>query len=152
MQKGNGSYVFMLVYVDDEWLDMAGNKYPIEGFIEAEKFSDDIDILKGLYGAMWGKISSFSYEHMHKGHWVVVKTEHSEDLIKTAWQEDRYKFKSGWVVHTGNLRSAGQFILDKKDDPQEMLTKDADWLLPEDVAGSEEWLREHWPSYFDRTI
>lgn len=143
MQKGNGSYVFILVYVDDEWLDIAGNKYPHEGFIEAKEFSNDINIEKGLYGILWGKTGHFSYEQTTKGHWIVVKTELSEDIIKTSWQENKYKFRSGWVVYAGNLKGAAKYILAKKDNPSESLTSDAAWLLPEDVAGSKEWLKEH---------
>ena len=143
MQKNRGSYVLMLVYVDDDWLDIAGNKYPIEGFIEAKKFTKDIDIRSGLYGVLWGKTWHFPYEQITKGHWIVVKTEYDEDLIKTEWNNERYKFKNGWVVHIGNLRSAAKFILQKKNDPMELLIKDAEWLLPEDVAGSKEWLKEH---------
>lgn len=141
--KGYGCYVFMLVYVDSEWMDIGGNTYPIEGYIEAKEFTRDIDIRYGLYGILWGKIDYLSYERIKDGHWLVVKTELSEDLIKTDYYNGHYKFKNGFVVYAGNIRSAAKFILNNKDNPQELLHKDAAWLQPEEVAGSEIWMKEH---------
>ena len=139
----NGNYVFMLVYIDDEWMDIGGNKYPTEGYIEANNFTNDIDIQNGLYGIMWGKTCYFPYEKMDNGHWVVVKTEKNEELIETDCYYNRYKFRYGAVVHSGGIKTAAKYILDNKDNPEEFLIKDAEWLQPEAVAGSKEWLKEH---------
>lgn len=137
----SGNYVFMLVYVDDEWMDMGGNKYSIEGYIEANNFTNDIDLQNGLYGIMWGKTCYFPYERINKGHWLVVKTEKNKELIETDCYYNRYKFKYGAIVHAGNIKTAAKYILENKDD--ELLVEDAKWLQPEEVAGSKEWLKEH---------
>lgn len=138
-----GSYVFMMVYVDGDWMDLSGNEYPTEGYIESESFTDDIDLQNGLYGIMWGKTCVFPYEQMNKGHWIVVKIEISEELIKTDYYYNRYKFRSGFVVHTGSIRTAAKYILNNKDNPDEGLIEDSLWLQAEEIAGSKEWLKEH---------
>lgn len=141
----SGHYVFMLVYTDKDWTDIGGNKYPIEGYISAKKFTKDANIENGLYGVMWGKTASFPYEQLNEGHWLVVKTPIGEDLIKTDYYFDsnRYKFRNGSVMYAGSLRSAARYILKHKDNAGECLHEDARWLLPEDVAGSKEWFKCH---------
>ena len=141
--KEYGSYVFMLVYVDNDWLDIGGNEYPTEGYVEANNFTNDIDIQNGLYGIMWGKTFYLPYEKIDQGHWIVVKTETNEELIKTDWYYNRYKFKYGAVVYAGNIRSAAKYIIKNKDNLAESLTEDAQWLQPEEIAGSKEWLKEY---------
>lgn len=139
--KVKGFYVFMLVYVDEEWMDVGGNKYPSDGYIEAEKFEKDIDIRYGLYGIPWGKTCYFPYEKLRSGHWIVVKTEIGEDFIKTDGYYNRYKFKQGSVVYAGNLRGAARFIINHKND--RFLAEEARWLQSEEIAGSKEWMKEH---------
>ena len=140
MSKGN--YVLMLVYLDEDWLDLSGNKYHSEGFIEAKEFTNDIDLQNGLYGIMWGKTNYFPYEKIDKGHWAVVKTEINQELIKTDWHYNRYKFRNGFIVYLGSLRSAAKYILKHKDDPTEKLAEEAKWLQPEEITGSTEWFKE----------
>jgi len=139
--KVKGFYVFMLVYVDEEWMDVGGNKYPLDGYIEAEKFTKDIDIRYGLYGIPWGKTRYFPYEKRRSGHWLVVKTEMSEDIIETDKRYNRSKFKQGSVIYAGNLKDAARFIISHKND--RFLTEEAKWLQPEEIAGSKEWMKEH---------
>jgi hypothetical protein len=139
--NGIGNYVLMLVYVDEGWLDIGGNEYPYEGYIEAKNFTYDIDIEQGLYGIMWGKTYHFSYEKLKNGNWVVVKTEVSEEIIQVDSYYNRYKFRCGVVVHTGDIQSASGYIIDHKDDNG--FTEDGAWLQPSEVAGSEEWIIEH---------
>ena len=136
-----GNYVLMLVYVDEEWKDIGGNEYPYDGYIEAKKFNYDIDIEQGLYGIMWGKTSHFSYEKLKNGNWVVVKTEICEEIIKVDGFYNRYKFRCGTVVYTGDIMSASKYIIDHKYD--EGLTEDGAWLQSSEIAGSEEWIVEH---------
>jgi len=138
---GIGNYVLMLVYVDEEWMDIGGNEYPPEGYIEAKNFTEDIDIENGLYGIMWGKTCHFPYEKLKDSNWVVVKVEVSEEIIKTDGYYNRYKFRCGSVVHTGDIKSAGKYILDNKD--SQGLTEDGAWLQPSEVAGSQAWMKEH---------
>jgi hypothetical protein len=138
-----GNFVLMLVYVDEEWMDIGGNKYPSEGYIEAKEFSNDIDISKGLYGIMWGKTSHFVYEKMSKGYWIVVKTEVSNEIIKVDGFFNRYKFRRGNVLYAGDLKTAAKYIIDHKDIPEENFTEDGLWLQASEIAGSEEWFHEH---------
>ena len=139
--NGNGNYVLMLIYVDDEWMDIGGNEYPYEGYIEAKKFTNDIDIENGLYGIMWGKTCHFPYEKLKNGNWVVVKTEVSEEIIKVDGYYNRYKFRCGNVVHTGDIESASKYIIDNKNDPG--FVEDGAWVQPEEIAGSKKWIKEH---------
>ncbi len=141
MESKNGCYVLMLVYVDENWMDIGGNIYPPEGFVKAKDFTKDIDIQNGLYGILWGKTCYFPYEKIDVGNWLVVKTELSEDLIKTDWYYNRYKFCNGWVVHAGNTRSSAKYIVSHKYD--EDFIEEAGWIQEEEIAGSKEWLKEH---------
>ena len=140
MKKIKGSYVLILAYVDNNWMDIGGNLYPIEGYVEAKTFTEDIDIRFGLSGILWGKTHYLPYEKIDDGHWAVVKTELNENLIKTDWYLNRYKFKSGFVGYSGNLRSASKYIMKNKDNGD--FLKEAEWLLPEDIAGSAKWMKE----------
>lgn len=140
--KGNlNSYVLMLVYIDNDLMDIGGNIHPVEGYVEATNFTHDIDIRNGLYGIMWGKTCSLPYEKIDKGHWLVVKTETGGDLIKTDGYHNRYKFRNGIVVHFGNLRSAAKYIIKNKD--EEDFIEEGRWIQPEEIAGSTQWLKEH---------
>ena len=111
MKSNCNSYVLMLVYVDSNLMDIGGNIYPVEGYVEANNFTEDIDIRNGLYGILWGKTCSLSYEKIDSDNWIVIKTEISEDLIKTDFYYNYYKFRSGTVVYFGNLRSAAKYII-----------------------------------------
>ncbi len=141
MESEYGCYVLMLVYVDSNWMDIGGNVYPPEGFIEAKDFTKDIDIQFGLYGVLWGKTCCFPYEKIDNGNWLVVKTEICEDLIRTESYYNRYKFRSGSVVHSGNIRSAAKYIIKHKDAGG--FAEEGVWLSNEEIAGSEQWMREH---------
>lgn len=116
MAKRNGSFVLLLVYVDDDWMDIGGNSYPKEGYIEARKFTNDIDIRLGLYGILWGDIKKLEYEKTNAGYWLVVKAEWSDDLIKTDYFANRYKFRNGIVVFCGSLKSSRNYIRKHEND------------------------------------
>ena len=116
MESEYGCYVLMLVYVDDNWMDIGGNVYPPEGFIEAKNFTEDIDIQFGLYGILWGKTCYFPYEKIDNGNWLVVKTEIGDDLIRVESYYNRYKFRSGSVVHSGNIKSSARYIIKHKNE------------------------------------
>lgn len=141
MKSEYGCYVLMLSYVDENWMDIGGNVYPLEGFIEAENFKRDIDIRTGLNGILWGQTHYLPYEKIDKGNWTVVKAEISDDLIKTDWQHNRYKFPYGIIVYSGNIRSAAKYIIKNKDN--DGFDKYGRWVQPEDIAGSKQWMKEH---------
>ena len=140
---GTGNYVLMLVYCDKEWMDIGGTEYPPEGYVESSNFTTDIDISKGLYGIMWGKTCHFPYEKLEGGNWVVVKTEVSQEIIKVNDYHNRYKFKCGDVVHSGDIYSASQYIIDNKNSQEEGMIEDGAWVLPNEIAGSKEWIKKH---------
>jgi hypothetical protein len=141
MESKYGCYVLILSYVDENWLDIGGNIFPIEGFIEAKNFERNADIRTGLNGILWGQSSYLPYEKINNGNWVVVKTEVSEDLIKTDHHNNRYKFLNGIIVYSGNLRSAAKYIIKHKDDNG--FDEYGSWVQSEEIVGSTEWLKEH---------
>lgn len=122
-------------------MDIGGNIYPTEGFIVAKNFTRDIDVRFGLNGILWGKTCYFPYEKIDKGHWAVVKIELTEDLIQTDYRYNRYKFSNGFVVYTGSLRFAADYILEHKNDSD--FGEEGGWLQPEEIAGSQQWMQDH---------
>ena len=141
MESEYGCYVLMLSYVDENWMDIGGNIFPTEGFIEAKNFTKDIDIRTGLNGILWGKTCYLPYEKMNKGNWTVVKTEISDDLIQTDHYYNRYKFPNGTIVYSGNLSSAAKYIIENKDDNG--FAESGRWVQPEEISGSKEWMKEY---------
>ena len=134
-------YVLMLVYVGNDWKDIAGNKYLSKHFVEAKSFTRDIDIRHGLSGIPWGKTDYLLYEKIDKGHWLVVKTELSEDIIKINDFYNRYKFKNGMVVHSGDICSSFKYIAKHKNRKDFM--KEALIIKPKEIAGSSKWLKKY---------
>jgi hypothetical protein len=133
----DNSFLLMLVYVDDEWLDIAGNKYPRDGYVFAKNFTRDIDLTNGLCGIPWGKADKLVYERTDKGHWFVVKIEKTTELIRISPLQPYYKFRAGFVEHSGTLKSCAQYIIRHKDRVQYVETgRD---VLPEDIVGTKEW-------------
>jgi hypothetical protein len=141
MESKYGCYVLMLSYVDENWMDIGGNIFPIEGFIESKNFERNADIRTGLNGILWGQSSYLPYEKINNGNWVVVKTEVSEDLIKTDHYNNRYKFLNGIIVCSGNLRDAAKYIIKHKNDNG--FDEYGSWVQSEEIVGSKEWLKEH---------
>jgi len=141
MRSKYGVYVLMLSYVDENWIDVGGNIFPIEGFVEAKVFEKDIDIRTGLNGILWGQTSYLSYEKIDKGNWTVIKTEISDDLIRTDHYYNRYKFPSGIIVCSGNLRDCAKYIIRHKGKMD--FDEYGKWVQPEEIAGSTQWLKEH---------
>ena len=129
-------------------MDIGGNKYPIKGYVEADNFTNDIDIENGLYGIMWGKTFHLSYEQINEGKWVVVKTEISELLIEIDRLCNRYKFKYGIVVHSGTVTTASQYIIDHKND--EFLINEVKQLQLKEIVGSKKWLKKYGEKIKDR--
>lgn len=141
MESKYGCYVLILSYVDENWMDIGGNVFPIEGFIEAKNFEKNADIRTGLNGILWGQSGYLPYERINKGNWAVIKTEISDELIKTDYNSNRYKFPNGIIVYSGNLRSAARYIIKHKN--ENGFDKYGSWVQPEEIVGSKEWLKEH---------
>ena len=141
MKSKYGVHVLMLCYVDGNWMDIGGNTLPTEGFVESNSFEKDADIMTGLNGIMWGQTSYLPYEKIKKGNWLVVKTEINEDMIKTDFMHNRYKFPSGSVVFSGNFKNAAKYIIQNKD--KDEFDESGQWVQPEEIAGSSQWIKEH---------
>lgn len=137
------SFVFILVYVDDNLMDMAGNKYSCEGYIKAQKFTKDIDIKYGLYGILWGKTDYLIYEKIKKNNnWTVVKS-HSSGLIKVSRVTNRVKFKSGLILYLGNVINAAKYIINNIKKSKHFLRKDSLNIKPNEIVGSKMWLKKY---------
>jgi len=134
-------YVLLLVYVDDAWMDIAGNVYPRSGIVQAEEFSYDIDIQKGLYRILWGKTDTLPYESFDSGRWLVVKTRFDEDLLPVERESNRYKFNNGTVLAEGTARVCANFIL-KTAQEDEGLIAEAQELVKEEIVGTPQWTKK----------
>ena len=108
------NYVLLLVYINKERKDIAGNYYPENGFIRHNEFESNMDLMSGFYGIKWGKIDSLYYEDPN-GQWVVVKTEDNKNLIFLDKNKNKYKFKEGLIVYYGCLDCCYKYIIDNKD-------------------------------------
>lgn len=137
--KNEKIYVLMLVYVDKEWMDIAGNKYPSTGLIRAKNFSIDENIQYGLVGIPWGKTDSFIYEENSHGHWIVVKTEIHNNLICTDYYANRYKFSEGVVLYSGKIDACADFIWKVINSKDNGLITESESISIEDIAGSKAW-------------
>jgi len=131
------TFVFMMVYLDDEKMDMAGNKYPLHGHVIAQEFSNDVDIQKGLYGILWGKTDHLIYEKLYSGHWAILKVEKNNELICVDKFSNRYKFKTGEIVYNGIAWSCSKYIIQHQNDPE--ILEEAKYLKIEDLVGSKFW-------------
>lgn len=141
--KTDNIYVLMMVYVDENWMDLAGNKYQEKGFICSKDFTVDENIQYGLYGILWGKTDTFIYEENKNGHWLIVKTEKNNNMIKVDQFSNRYKFREGSILHSGNINSCSKFILMEIKNNENDYLKECKDLSPEDVAGTKEWRQKN---------
>jgi hypothetical protein len=137
----------MLVYVDDQKMDLAGNQYPKKGRIEAKIFVRDIDLQTGLCGIPWGQTNRMSYEDIKSKNWVVAKVEKNNDIIRVNYF-NRFKFRSGYVSHVGSLRSCSSYIWKNRCN-QDMI-EEGSMIRLKNVAGSKEWSEQYnkaWSRY-----
>ena len=92
------NYVNMLIYLDNNKTDLAGDTFPDEGYVQSENFSLDKDIKNGIFGILEGDTDNFIFESKFSGFWAIVRTE-KEQLIPIYPQENKYKFRCGFVRH-----------------------------------------------------
>jgi len=90
------NYVNMLIYLDRHKRSLAGDTLPAEGYVQSKNFSLDKDLRNGIFGVLEGNISGFVFESEFIGFWVIMRTE-QEQLIPIYPQENRYKFRCGFV-------------------------------------------------------
>ena len=129
------SYVLMLVYIDENRKDIAGNYYPENGFISNDNFKFNLDIMSGFYGIKWGMTDSLYYED-NNGKWVVVKTEENISVICLDEKRNRYKFKEGFVVCSGDLNSCRTYIIQNKNKQYNGFKEEALYINPEEIIQS----------------
>jgi len=133
------TFVFVMVYLDDDRIDIAGNQYPypLHSPVVAKEFSNDIDIQNGLYGILWGKTDHLIYEKLNSGFWIVLKVEKNSELICIDKFYNRYKFKTGKIVYNGIIRNCSKYIIQHKNDPE--ILEEAKYLKIEDLVGTKCW-------------
>ena len=134
------SSLLLLVYVDNQNLDLAGNRYPLKGHIEAEDFSKDIDVQRGLCGILWGQTDYFSYENIKSKKWLIAKIEKNNEIIRVNYH-NRYKFRKGYVVHHGSLRICSNYIWKNRNNKD--MAEEGSLLQLNNIAGSKEWVVEY---------
>tara|TARA_Y100000310_G_scaffold345742_1_gene469105 strand:+ start:4732 stop:5085 length:354 start_codon:yes stop_codon:yes gene_type:complete len=89
------NYVNMLVYLDNNKTDLAGNEFPPEGYVQSKNFSLDKDLRNGIFGILNGNDCEFIFESKKIGFWAIVKTERSQ-LVQIV--PEKYKFRCGFVT------------------------------------------------------
>jgi hypothetical protein len=137
-------YILILVHLDKNKVDIAGNKYNGVGdVIEAKEFTKDKDIRYGIYGVPWGKTHYFLYDRLIDGFWAVIKTENNDNFIPVDKYYNTVKVKSGLILHIGTIESAAQFIINAKNDKTQLFLKEAKKIKEEEIAGSPSWLAKH---------
>lgn len=140
MEREN-RFVLVLVHLFWDGFDIAGNKFPKEGFVKTKKFTRDKDIRYGIFGFEWGRTSSFRYDKMDKGYWAVVKTEKNDNYVSINSWENSVKFESGLVLHNGSIRTAAKFIVDTKTDYTHHFLEESLYIKPGEIAGTKEWFK-----------
>jgi hypothetical protein len=136
-------YVPVLCYVDKYKRDISGNIYPHHGFIYSSKFTNDINIQTGLYGILWGETTASIYEKINTGYWAVVKTEDNKSLIPVDKNNNRYKFRSGFVCYLGSFSGAGEFIWENRKMPYYLFNEHKNNIKREDIAGTVPWRKKY---------
>ena len=80
----------MLVYLDPNKIDLAGNRFPAEGYIQSKNFTLDRDLRNGIFGILNGNECKFMYESKKIGFWAIVRTELDQLILVYA---EKYKFR-----------------------------------------------------------
>lgn len=132
----------MMVHLNKDMYDVVGNKYLKEGFVKANKFVKNRDIRYGLFGIPWGRTYEFPYEDIKYGYWSVVKTEINDDYIRIYYSRNRFKFRSGLVMHMGSIKTASNFVLRTKNKLNHFFHPQALTIKKEEVVGSKEWFKK----------
>ena len=138
---GGKRFVLVLVRLDKNGIDIVGNYFPKSGFVKAKSFIRNGDIKYGLYGVKWGETTSFPYDNLKGGFWVVVKVEDNDNFIGIKGLKNRCKFQNGMVMHYGSLRTCAQFIIENKSDFIQGFKTEALHIPDEEIAGSKKWFK-----------
>lgn len=106
-----GAYTLMLVSLNPDYTDCSGNVYPESGYVEANNYEYDTNILHGLYGTKWGLYKNNRWLNMNeKAKWLVVRVEKNNDLIPLDKNNAFYKFRTGFIVLADEKEKCEQYI------------------------------------------
>ncbi len=107
-------YVLIFVYLNKFLRDIAGNLYPLKGYIKCKKFTYNEDLRYGLSGILWGKSRNVAYERLDSYNWRVIRSENNEDLIYVDSFYNRVKVKRAMVMHYGSVHSCAKYMINNK--------------------------------------
>lgn len=114
-------YCLVVVTLNHDRSDEGGNVYPEKGFLTCEDFVSDKDIMTGLHGTLWGRITTPYYlNRLNNAKVVVVRVAMDQSLILIDSEANHVKFSSCEVVHWADekdpFRSCQNFIQKQKED------------------------------------
>lgn len=106
------NYKTLVINLNPDRTDCAGNKYPVTGYVEAELYIPDKDIRHGLYGVLNGQDERWL--NIEEGlSYCVIKTEENNELISLDDDHGLYKFRAGFVLFSGSLSECRSYISSK---------------------------------------
>lgn len=104
-------YILALVSFGPDSTDYANNIYPEQGRIESPQYDPDKDIRNGICGILWGKCRSRRWiENNEDLLCKVVQIDNDDEIVILDKYENLIKFRSGLIVHSGDISSCGQYI------------------------------------------
>jgi hypothetical protein len=104
-------YVLLLVSLNPDSSDLAGNVYPETGYVAAKTFEDNTDIRHGLYGTLWGQCKDSTWINKDKkAQWKVVRVPVTDPLIPIDSCCNFVKFVKGTVVFSGPKTDCCKYI------------------------------------------
>jgi len=115
----NNRYTLVLMSLNPDRTDVAGVKYPSRGFVESKSYKPDDNILNGLYGTLWGRTENSRWMNPDPDAvWIVVRTEHNDEIISLDKSSNLVKIRCGMVVHDGCQADCYRYIDDNT--PEEL--------------------------------
>lgn len=108
-------HALVLVSLNPDHTDCSGNKYPDSGYVEAEEYQPNKNILQGLYGIVWGQYKTESWLNTDpKAKWRVVRIEQNDELYCVDSYQNLVKFRAGLVVFSGTREECENHIAKEK--------------------------------------
>lgn len=129
------SYALVLVALNDDLTDGAGNQYVEKGRVECEEYEQDDRLDRGLFGILWGATSdpivASPYSNTDGNKWAVVRVEVGDEVVPLDESHGIVKFRDGQVVCLGDLKACAGYIKDHSDD------RIATDVVSEQIGGTE---------------
>lgn len=112
------SYPLVLLTLNEDMTDLAGNKFPENGYVEAENYIGDKSVMTGLCGTLWGLSDNNTWLDDHEDSiWAVIKID-SNGFIVINEGSNLVKFDSGLVVYCGDRVGAYGYIVSNKNNEE----------------------------------